>query len=650
MIIVAIFITAIITILATYQKYNENVIRDKGNWEAEFVCVKYSDTQEIAKDKNIKEISIYYDYGMSDENLDKTNTSFERIHLYGYDENKLKNSGIHLKRGRMPQNSNEIVISGQGNRNRIELGETVNLTFEGNTKAYTVVGLADDYIKGDNGDASFSDGKDNRFGAITLLDTNTLQEEQIINASVILNNPKKIYEVTEKLVEKLQLESIENISKETGVNKNELVGKDLPEWYKETINNMKESSGINESIYEEYVNAEELPEGKVIYNEELLEWLGAKESLNESYNLFTMIELIIVVFIGIVGIAVLVISFAITYRERIKELEMLTSLGMSKSQRRKMCIKEGTIIWIIGVTIGIILGIILSEFVIRILAIIISNAGETLFFNESEVAFEMYLPTKIIAIIAAIMYVIVIISALLPLRKMKKIDIITGVRGINKKKRKTIKVPFIIRKTFKQEGELAYKYTKREKARHTSMVSSIAVSVALFLIVNGIIINFLQYNSKLTYDDYLIEGESPEKVEQIIDYLEQNGLINGYLAQTEAFQLTINQDSTRSSIFDLYINIPIDKLSDEMLEILGKDRSFIMTSTTYGEGENSNPENTQRFIFLPYYYNDEAYNEILKRAGISELKENECILLNTQQIENSAYGESFEITKYEVRR
>ena len=650
MIIVAIFITAIITILATYQKYNENVIRDKGNWEAEFVCVKYSDTQEIAKDKNIKEISIYYDYGMSDENLDKTNTSFERIHLYGYDENKLKNSGIHLKRGRMPQNSNEIVISGQGNGNRIELGETVNLTFERNTKAYTVVGLADDYIKGDNGDASFSDGKDNRFGAITLLDTNTLQEEQIINASVILNNPKKIYEVTEKLVEKLQLESIENISKETGVNKNELVGKDLPEWYKEAINNMKESSGINESIYEEYANAEELPEGKVIYNEELLEWLGAKESLNESYNLFTMIELIIVVFIGIVGIAVLVISFAITYRERIKELEMLTSLGMSKSQRRKMCIKEGTIIWIIGVTIGIILGIILSEFVIRILAIIISNAGETLFFNESEVAFEMYLPTKIIAIIAAIMYVIVIISALLPLRKMKKIDIITGVRGINKKKRKTIKVPFIIRKTFKQEGELAYKYTKREKARHTSMVSSIAVSIALFLIVNGIIINFLQYNSKLTYDDYLIEGESPEKVEQIIDYLEQNGLINGYLAQTEAFQLTINQDSTRSSILDLHINIPIDKLSDEMLEILGKDRSFIMTSTTYGESENSNPENTQRFIFLPYYYNDEAYNEILKRAGISELKENECILLNTQQIENSAYGESFEITKYKVRR
>ena len=315
-----------------------------------------------------------------------------------------------------------------------------------------------------------------------------------------------------------------------------------------------------------------------------------------------------------------------------------------------MCIKEGTIIWIIGVTIGIILGIILSVFVIRILAIIISNAGETLFFNESEVKFEMYLPTKIIAVIAAIMYAIVIISSLLPLRKMKKIDIITGVKGISKKKRKNIKVPFIIRKIFKQEGELAYKYTKREKARHTSMVSSIAVSVALFLIVNGIIMNFLQYHSKLTYDDYLIEGTTVEAAEQIVEYLEKNELLNDYFIQTEAFQLTINHDSTPSSIFDLHINVPIDKISDEMLDILGQDRSFIITSTSYGQDETNNPENTQRFIFLPYYFNDEAYNEILKRAGISELKENECILLNSQQVENSTYGESFEITKYEVRR
>ena len=56
------------------------------------------------------------------------------------------------------------------------------------------------------------------------------------------------------------------------------------------------------------------------------------------------------------------------------------------------------------------------------------------------------------------------------------------------------------------------------------------------------------------------------------------------------------------------------------------------------------------FIFLPYYFKEKAYTEILKRAGISELKENECILLNSQQVESSTYGEKFEITKYEIRR
>ena len=197
----------------------------------------------------------------------------------------------------------------------------------------------------------------------------------------------------------------------------------------------------------------------------------------------------------------------------------------------------------------------------------------------------------------------------------------------------------LIRKIFKQEGELAYKYTKREKARHTSMVSSITVSVALFLIVNGVIINFLQYHSKLTYDDYLIEGTTVEAAEQVVEHLEKNELMNDYFIQTEAFQ----------NFYDLNIEVPKDKISDTMLEILKQDRSSIVTSTSTSENLNGYA-NTQSFIFLPYYFKEKAYTEILKRAGISELKENECILLNSQQVESSTYGEKFEITKYEIRR
>lgn len=64
-------------------------------------------------------------------------------------------------------------------------------------------------------------------------------------------------------------------------------------------------------------------------------------------QLYFLFGIAIVIIVSIVGIALIVTSFTITYRERIVEIESLTSLGMSKSQRRKMCLKEGTIIWAI---------------------------------------------------------------------------------------------------------------------------------------------------------------------------------------------------------------------------------------------------------------------------------------------------------------
>lgn len=48
--------------------------------------------------------------------------------------------------------------------------------------------------------------------------------------------------------------------------------------------------------------------------------------------------------VGVAGIAQLFSLFMTTYRERIHELEILSSIGMSQFQKRKMCLKEGAII------------------------------------------------------------------------------------------------------------------------------------------------------------------------------------------------------------------------------------------------------------------------------------------------------------------
>ena len=96
--IVTILVTVVLIFLSSFQEYMENLERAKKNWEAEFICVRYSDVLEIAKDDNIKEVSIYYDFLATDNRFleDIIDSSIFRIHLRGYDKNSLKNANFTL--------------------------------------------------------------------------------------------------------------------------------------------------------------------------------------------------------------------------------------------------------------------------------------------------------------------------------------------------------------------------------------------------------------------------------------------------------------------------------------------------------------------------------------------------------------------------
>lgn len=247
-------------------------------------------------------------------------------------------------------------------------------------------------------------------------------------------------------------------------------------------------------------------------------------------------------------------------------------------------------------------------------------------FETNNVLFTFKFPIFLLILIAIIIYIIVFLAVLLPLNKVKKSNIIDEIKETNKSNKK---VPGIIKKIFKQEGVLAYKYNKREKIRNTTIVFSLTISVCVFLVSNGLIINFLKSSNKFEYNDYKFDISS-KSVGDVIKYLENNNLINGYFVQTKALQIATPENS---SISDLHIKVPKDKISNNMQEIL----------------KNAN-DNDYKYEVIPYYFDENSYKEILKKAKIEELKENECILVNSQKIENSTYGELLEMTKYNIRR
>lgn len=142
-IIQTILLTSSLILISSYKEYMVNTARSKGNWEARFSNITYEDALQIAADKNTKEISLSQKIGIT-QNLRKDDFGEIKFDLRSYDENALKNSNIHIVEGRLPKNSNEVIISitASYNNNLIEkviVGEKLKLTINNKEKEYIVV-------------------------------------------------------------------------------------------------------------------------------------------------------------------------------------------------------------------------------------------------------------------------------------------------------------------------------------------------------------------------------------------------------------------------------------------------------------------------------------------------------------------------------
>lgn len=120
-----------------------NTVRAEENWEARFSNIKYSEALEIEKDENIKESSLSYRIGTT-ENLSENNFIQIRFDVRGYDKNSLKNAYINITEGRLPEKNNEVIVSMQTELNycleeKIEIGKTIKLTIKDKEEEYIVV-------------------------------------------------------------------------------------------------------------------------------------------------------------------------------------------------------------------------------------------------------------------------------------------------------------------------------------------------------------------------------------------------------------------------------------------------------------------------------------------------------------------------------
>lgn len=375
-----------------------------------------------------------------------------------YDNIALKNYNIKVIKGRLPQNSTEIVISNQlketgginykiGDKITVRLGdrkltgETLPESYyypttdeEGNKetfdlkdkKEYTIVGI----IEMPKAEAIYGPF----YTAITYLDSDLMSSINSVNINVIDKNPKSIYKDIDKISKNLKLDV-----------------------------------------------------SKIEYNDNLLRWYGATGTDNGNKYLYIM-ALILIIVIMIASIIVIYNSFIISITERKKQFGMLSSIGATSKQLCSMVLKEGMILSLIGIPLGILFSILGIWGTLKI----VNHLGAFSTFYESTLHLVISYPAILITI--AFSSLTIFLSSLIPAIKVSKISPISAIRLTEdiKVKGRKLKTSKLTRLIFGFEGELGLKNMKRNKKKYRSTIISIFVSIVLFMTISG----FANYSFK----------------------------------------------------------------------------------------------------------------------------------------------------------
>lgn len=403
----------------------QNAIDETGYYHLEVTDVNTDRLTQMKNNRDVSDILETYHIGMAEYTYanDSDDNYFD---VYSIDAKDFDALSYKLIDGKLPANNNEIVVTEKLliNDNK-KIGDTITLNvghqtlFENTihdieTKTYKITGVI------------YRDSSSGYYGITTN------EKSDYINAYIILKNPKK---------------------------------------YKDTIPHIL---GLNNYSEAEFRDLEEIGFDYSI-NRELLRWETFAFSDSTVTMLYTLIGIIMFI---IVGTSVFCIrnSFAISYQEKRRMYGMLSSVGSTKKQLKQEVLREGFILGLIGIPVGIIFGVLAVFILVRLCNLI---AGEFIF--DTGIVFKISLLPIMAAVVLGV--VTIYFSALGSAKRTSKITPIEALKSNDEIKitGRKLKTPRVIHAIFGTGGVIAYKNLKRSKRKYRITVISLTISILAFI-------------------------------------------------------------------------------------------------------------------------------------------------------------------------
>lgn len=591
-------------LVSTYlESMRMDAIENYGSYHAMIEGVDYEDLETIENNIHLNTSYYFAPLGFAEVNSEND----YKPYLYVVDASQNFLDTLTLIEGKLPSNSNELVISehvlSDGGLN-YQVGDTITLPIGTRiseedalnishnysvgatwtdgieyipqeeldvsvSKTYTIVGIVERSFYEDYSAAGYM---------VFSLDTTN---HHLYNVYLEYKNPSKTYQYTEELISNLGLEDL-----------------------------------------------------SYNYNENLLYFYGASkyDNVNSTYMPLILIALTV---ISIGCIIVIYNSFAISTMERKKSFGLYATVGATGKQILKTVLFEAFIVGIIGIILGI-----AGAFIGIYLVVLILNH-----LLQSFIDIHFVFHVNLLYLIIPLLFMIVVIfaSAYLPAKRSSKITPIEAIRGNDdiKISKREVKTPKFIRKLFGIEGDIAFKNIKRNKKKYRITVISLFISIVMFNTFTSYLGYITRASDAVDYYDYDIGIDlrgSLEQIEDDMDLIKRSYQLDDSLEimnygairvtnlsendfnleyRNLGYQDIIEEDGL---IFNFYV------LSDEDYAEITDAESFIINSKYFIiYGDNSR---TVRDIHI---FNDDTYS-------LNILEDNHTFSLNAEVVNEDVKG------------
>ncbi|MDE6129583.1 MAG: FtsX-like permease family protein, partial [Lachnospiraceae bacterium] len=188
-------------------------------------------------------------------------------------------------------------------------------------------------------------------------------------------------------------------------------------------------------------------------------------------------------------------SFMISMAEKLRLFGMLSSVGATKKQCRRMVYYEALFFGMVGIPLGILSGVLATVVVIKMTSSLLVSA------MGIELVYAMSYPAM--AVGAVLSALVVFLSAGKAARRAGKITPISAIRSDTevKVRKRERQAPKLIWKLFGIGGVIAFQNLRRARRKYRTTVLSIVVSVAIFIGLSATLrLGFA--GSSVLYDDY----------------------------------------------------------------------------------------------------------------------------------------------------